>query len=149
MFYLHADSADLKGSSPDSILRKVASLADVVSNLSQVSPDFVFGENDPPAEAIFSEDIISARLRGAYWDAHVLTYRPFIKMVLEFNHQRMYKSSNSGLPANAVCPWNAPSTRVIELARRGIKALVESTKAFDGLGDKRPMIANIFGTAHT
>ncbi|GKU11591.1 unnamed protein product, partial [Fusarium langsethiae] len=37
---------------------------------------------------------------------------------------------------------------VVELAKKGIKALIESTRAFHGLGDKRPIITNIFGTAH-
>lgn len=36
----------------------------------------------------------------------------------------------------------------IGLATKGIKALVESIKAFHGLGDKLPVIGNIFGTAH-
>jgi hypothetical protein len=38
--------------------------------------------------------------------------------------------------------------QVVELAKKGIKALIESTRAFHGLGDKRPIITNVFGTAH-
>ncbi|KAF9769018.1 hypothetical protein IL306_013624 [Fusarium sp. DS 682] len=38
--------------------------------------------------------------------------------------------------------------QVIELAKKGHKALIESTRAFHGLGDKWPIITNIFGTAH-
>ncbi|CAK7238237.1 hypothetical protein SEUCBS140593_010463 [Sporothrix eucalyptigena] len=36
----------------------------------------------------------------------------------------------------------------IMLARRGIQALIESTRAFHGLPDRRFIITNVFGTAH-
>lgn len=36
----------------------------------------------------------------------------------------------------------------IEYAKKGIRALIESTRAFHGLPDKRFVVTNIFGTAH-
>ncbi|ERS95930.1 hypothetical protein HMPREF1624_07464 [Sporothrix schenckii ATCC 58251] len=40
------------------------------------------------------------------------------------------------------------SPKSMALARRGIQALVESTRAFHGLPDRRFIITNVFGTAH-
>ncbi len=38
--------------------------------------------------------------------------------------------------------------KILDYAKKGIKALIESTRSFHGLGDKRPIITNVFGTAH-
>ncbi|KAK3938290.1 hypothetical protein QBC46DRAFT_231755, partial [Diplogelasinospora grovesii] len=46
-----------------------------------VPPKFKFKHSDPPAP-----DILSARLRAKYWGAQVITHRPLIRQILEFNH---------------------------------------------------------------
>ncbi|KGQ02537.1 hypothetical protein BBAD15_g12250 [Beauveria bassiana D1-5] len=38
--------------------------------------------------------------------------------------------------------------QLLVFARKAINALIESTRAFHGLGEKRPIITNVFGTAH-
>ncbi|KAL2014990.1 hypothetical protein VTK56DRAFT_6549 [Thermocarpiscus australiensis] len=45
-------------------------------------------------------------------------------------------------------PKDETSKHVIEYATRGVRALIESTRAFHGLKEKRFIVTNIFGTAH-
>ena len=138
--------------------QNVELVADAVSGMNWVAPRFAFKEDDLPAD-----NILDARLRGKYWGAQVITYRPFIRMILEFHHrQKTHPFSPNPPPAlpdfraGIAHPTIAPGTRsskdldpkLIELARRGIKALIESTRAFHGLGEKRPVITSVFGTAH-
>jgi hypothetical protein len=120
-----------------------------------VPQEFKFNENDPPAT-----DILSARLRAKYYGALVITFRPFIRQIVHFNLQRT--TLNSPVPISGdfrreiTVPVIGPEAttendidpRIIEYARRGIDALIRSTQAFHGLGDKRFIITNVFGTAH-
>lgn len=137
--------------------KNVDVVSDAVSEMNWVAPSFKFRENDPPAN-----DILSARLRAKYWGAQVITYRPFVRQILQFSHAIKYYATPD-FPAVAtefrqdvVAPSIHPSAkthgeidrRVITLAQKGIKALIESTRAFHELGDKRPIITNVFGTAH-
>ena len=120
---------------------------------------FRFNESDPPAL-----DILAARLRAKYWGARVITYRPFVKMIVEFHHGRKHSPAGaapsipthgdyrSELTVPHIHP-EAQSSRdipdqVIEYARRGVNALIESTRAFHGLRDRRFIVTNVFGTAH-
>lgn len=136
--------------------KNVDLVADAVSGMNWVAHSFAFSESDPPAD-----DILAARLRAKYWGAQGITYRPFIRQILQFNHSQGHPSSPnppsmSEFRKDIIAPTIDPNTRsahdipdsVVELAKKGIKALVESTRAFHGLGDKRPIITNVFGTAH-
>jgi hypothetical protein len=143
---------------PGDKFRNVGLVADAVSGMHWVAPSFAFREDDPPAN-----DILSARLRAKYWGAQVITYRPFIRQILQFSHKMNNNSSTSPElhPFNEfrqgiIAPVIQPGTRnagdidpqVVDYARKGIKALIESTRAFHGLDERRPIITNIFGTAH-
>lgn len=137
--------------------RNVRLVADAVSGMHWVAPSFAFREDDAPAD-----DILAARLRAKYWGAQVITYRPFIRQILQFSYRmKTHPSSpNLSIPSEfrdgIIAPYIHPKTRVpseldpllLEMAKKGIKALIESTRAFHGLGDKRPVITNVFGTAH-
>ena len=94
---------------------------------------FKFHPNDRPAN-----DILAARLRAKYWGAQVITYRPFIRMILESN----FDAATGSAPAQDF------SDVVIGYAGKGLRALIESTRAFHGLGEQRFIITNVFGTAH-
>lgn len=132
-------------------------VADAVSGMHWVGPSFAFREGDPPAG-----DILSARLRAKYWGAQVITYRPFVRQILQFTHaiRQGDKSPNlhtfSEFRHGIIAPSIQPGARkvsdidpgVVELARKGIKALIESTRAFHNLGEDRPIITNVFGTLH-
>lgn len=110
-----------------------------------VPPAFQFHEDDPPAK-----DILSARLRAKYWGSQVITYRPFIRQILESNHKvQMESPAAISSPNGSQAPVTGEYPQsTIEYARRGIKALIESTRAFHGIEQKRFIVTNVFGTAH-
>ncbi|AEO62243.1 uncharacterized protein THITE_40970 [Thermothielavioides terrestris NRRL 8126] len=120
-----------------------------------VPPRFKFNHSDPPAG-----DILSARLRAKYWGAQVITYRPFVRQILEFNFQRTYPNEapmpESDFRTDVSIPVIGPDARsaddipqeIIDYAVKGIQALIESTRAFHGLKEKRFIVTNVFGTAH-
>ncbi|KAF4961768.1 hypothetical protein FSARC_10106 [Fusarium sarcochroum] len=154
MFY--APEAPMKSS--EDMFRNVGIIADAVSGMHWVAPNFAFSEDDPPAD-----DILAARLRAKYWGAQVITYRPFIRQILLFSHSikdhalsGSFSSVSSEFRRGIAAPMIQPEANtcvdidphIVDLAKKGIKALIESTRAFHGLGDKRPIIINIFGTAH-
>ncbi|KAL2159086.1 hypothetical protein VTH06DRAFT_2845 [Thermothelomyces fergusii] len=119
-------------------------------HLSFVPPEFMFKPTDPPAS-----DILSARLRAKYWGAQVITYRPFVRQILEFNFQKIANDTplpasdfRSGVVVPVIGPDNDIPPQMIEYARKGVGALIESTRAFHGLKEKRFIVTNIFGTAH-
>ncbi|ODA80281.1 hypothetical protein RJ55_03239 [Drechmeria coniospora] len=156
MFYSPHDPSESKEAA-DNKFKNVGLVADGVSDMTWVAPRYAFREEDPPAT-----EILGARLRGKYWGAQVITYRPFVRAILEFNHNQKIHPASPNFPTTPefregiVYPTIAPGTRtsndldpkLVELARRGIKALIESTRAFHGLGESRPIITNVFGTAH-
>ncbi|KAL2023110.1 hypothetical protein VTK56DRAFT_3716 [Thermocarpiscus australiensis] len=119
-----------------------------------VPPQFKFSLDDPPAK-----DILSARLRAKFWGAQVITYRPFVRQILEFNYSRANDTQmpvsgdfRSGITVPVISP-DAKSKHdipreVVEYAAKGVKALIESTRAFHGLKEKRYIVTNVFGTAH-
>ncbi|UNI14804.1 hypothetical protein JDV02_001399 [Purpureocillium takamizusanense] len=129
-FYAPDSGIDSRSFRLGNWLETASTLSDVVSSLERVTSHFAIKPGDPPAG-----DILSARLRGKYWGAQAITYRPFIRMVLE---RKQFLA--------AVEP--SLYQRVIEHAQRGIEALIESTRAFHGLGNLRPIVTNVFGTAH-
>lgn len=153
LFYSPEDPLD-PNKQRENKLKGVELVARAVLGMDWVAPRYAFNEDDPPAD-----DILSARLRGKYWGAQVITYRPFVRMILEFNHGRKNHPSSPHMTvfregyvysqiASGARSMSDIDPKVVELARRGIKALVESTRAFHGLGEKRPIITNVFGTAH-
>ncbi|KAF4993213.1 hypothetical protein FDECE_13491 [Fusarium decemcellulare] len=133
----------------------VRAIVDVVVGTRWMAPSFAFGQDYPPAD-----DILAARLREKYWGAQVITYRPFIRQILQLSHSKKNHASNLSVPCtssefrqNAAIYAEAEThgnidPKVEEYAKKGIDALVESTRAFHGLGDDRPILANVFGTAH-
>ncbi|KAK1750565.1 hypothetical protein QBC47DRAFT_119169 [Echria macrotheca] len=116
-----------------------------------VPAEFKFKHNDPPAT-----DILAARLRAKYWGAQVITYRPFIRQILGHNHKKLsmrspadFNADGSGQSGMQDVSMDTEITDdMVENAVKGIRALIESTRAFHGLEDKRFVITNVFGTAH-
>ncbi|KAG6014303.1 hypothetical protein E4U43_006683 [Claviceps pusilla] len=141
----------------DPKFNNVGSVADAVSDMKWVTKTFAFKEDDPPAG-----DLLTARLRAKYWGAQVITYRPFIRQILHWSDSMQNNSTGpGGFPISefrhsVAAPVIDPSTKspteipetVKEYAKRGIKALIESTRALHNLGPERPIITNVFGTAH-
>ena len=154
MFYSPEDPT--RGSRGEEKFQNVQLVVDSVSDMRWAAPSFAFKESDPPAS-----DILAARLRAKYWGAQVITYRPFIRQLLQFSHNSKHPLSpnppatsefRSDIDVPRIAPQAKSSseihTDIIAYAQKGIKALVESTRAFHGLGEDRPIITNVFGTAH-
>lgn len=149
-------SKDSTGEKQPSFLEAKA-IADGIEALNWVSYRFKFDQNDPPAE-----NILAARLRAKFWGAMMITYRPFIKQILEFSEAMVQNPDNPALHDDTEfrSGMNVPRiTRnarhkedikpiIIECAAKAIKALIESTRSFHGLGPQRPIITNVYGTAH-
>lgn len=106
---------------------------------------FRFEQGDPPAD-----ELLAARLRAKLWGAQVITYRPFVRYVLECNANAEKPLPRDGRASGAYLQgargYSMP--QVLAFARKGIKALTESTRAFHGLGEERLIVTNIFGTAN-
>ena len=111
-------------------LQNISLLQESVSSAAWIPPTFHFTEDDSPAT-----DILSARMRAKYWGAQVITFRPFIWQVL---HSSDTTSSDRLRTTNFI----------FNQAVFGIKALIESTRAFHGLKGGPPVVTNRFGTAH-
>ncbi|KAK1700702.1 hypothetical protein BDP55DRAFT_139965 [Colletotrichum godetiae] len=147
-------------------MRKVQDLEEQLRSMKWVSKDFHFNEDDEPAK-----ELIDARLRAKYWGARVIIYRPFVRFVLEVSDRLKQRSDSSGVlnketvghigvftqhDATAFVGQGSHGIRghdeltqeVKSYADRGIKALIESTRAFHGVDSKRLLVTNIFGTAH-
>jgi hypothetical protein len=157
MFYSPTDPAN-----EDHVerFRTVELVAESVSSMNWVSPRFRFEETDQPAN-----EILAARLRAKYWGAQMITYRPFIRQILNFSYSMRNNPRSPNLPSTTEfrkgvdAPLIDPNARnpsdidpaITALAVKAIKALIESTRAFhnlDEVGNKRPIITNVYGTAH-
>jgi hypothetical protein len=113
---------------------------------------------DPPAN-----DILGARLRAKFYGAQVITYRHFVLKILDYSASKERNFPSDTVNTEFVDGIRVPKIpsdissaegidpRVLEYARLCIKALVNSTSAFHGLGEigkHRPIVTNIWGTAH-
>ncbi|KAK4230270.1 hypothetical protein QBC38DRAFT_50184 [Podospora fimiseda] len=106
---------------------------------------YKFDTKAPPAS-----DILSARLRAKYWGAQVITYRPFVRQIIEWNY---YKTRNGDVPMSGTVNPDFPQLlephdKTYHYAEKGINALVQSTQAFHNVQKRRYIVTNIFGTAH-
>jgi hypothetical protein len=122
-------------------------------DMSFAGPAYEFLPSDPPAS-----DILNARLRAKYWGAHVLMYRPFVRQVLTLSHN-LATGEDHPLYDGRTYPVDIPvlnpkarniadmDSSVMWYAQQGIRAMMESTRAFHELKDKRFIVTNIFGTA--
>lgn len=116
-----------------------------------VPKDYKWNEDEPPAP-----DILSARLRAKYWGSQVIIYRLYIRAILELDGSTSLMLG--GRPpqpedwASMGLDFGGPNNvdpRILNFARLGIHALIESTRAFHGLdSSQRLIITNVFGTAH-
>lgn len=104
-----------------------------------------------------ANDILNARLRAKYYGAEVITYRHIILKILDANRpeeEQIVAGLRPGIKALDFAPVPGKTRAedvgagVLDFARRGIQALVHSTRAFWGLGDQRIIVTNVWGTAH-
>lgn len=151
------ESAQPKEQIPfQSTMHQVDQLQKALSDMTWVPPMFQFKENDPPAN-----DILGARMRAKYWGAEVITCRPFIKQIVNFNfrggkdgHDAHKLTHGDFSQAYSLPPFEEGRKLAVVpdsvrcYVNRGITALIQSTKAFHGIEDSRFIITNVWGTAH-
>jgi hypothetical protein len=102
-------------------------------------------DNDPLAT-----DILSARLRAKFYGAQVITYRRSLQPgeTISENYVREIGAPAVNKDATRI---DEIDPKVLDYAKKCIKALINSTKAFHGLGNPgkvRLIVTNIWGTAH-
>jgi hypothetical protein len=131
---------------------------DSLSSIPVWAPNMRWNEEDPPAT-----DILGARLRAKYYGAQVITYRHFVLKILDYCASKEKNIPSDTVNTEFVDGIRVPNIskgingaegidpRVLKYAKLCIKALISSTTAFHGLGDPgrhRPIVTNIWGTAH-
>jgi hypothetical protein len=87
-------------------------------------------DGDPP-----SPDILEARLRAKMYGAQVITYRHFLRMVLNSRYEGTGADMEISKP-------------IMEFARKCIRALFFSAQAFWGMKGGRLVVTNVWGTSH-
>jgi hypothetical protein len=105
----------------------------IISSLQSVvkaSPVVYSTDGAPP-----SEDILEARLRAKMYGAEVITYRHFLRMVLNSRYEHPVP--------------NAPiSQKIIHYAVKCVQAMLYSTQAFWNVKGGRLIVTNVWGTSH-
>lgn len=148
----HVAARMSQGEDMETMLSTIDKLQLAVTTKSYMSQLYPFSEDDPP-----SADVLSALLRGKHWAALGVTFRPCIKLILCLSFRlRCSEAGSAGRMATAYDELRPATIRRVEslpfkvwhYAREGIRALIESTRAFHGLEDRRPVLINAFGTAH-
>jgi hypothetical protein len=157
MFRLSSYSPHSHGTSGQADFEDVESVAEEVSY-----KDWFTGNPDSKVTSSLRNVFLTARVRERYWRAQVITYRPFVSMILEFNYLKKH-SGRATIPTQSpfrdgiAHPTITPSTqtfmdldpRLVDMARKGLTALIESTRVFHHLNERRPILTSVFCTAHT
>jgi hypothetical protein len=111
-----------------------------LSLLRKTVPGLKWEDNDTLAS-----DILSARLRAKFYGTEVITYRPYLKEVMN----RASKYPNNGSNQFSPVPQEEISENILNYCKLCIKALVNSTKVFYGMPKgQRLILTNVWGTAH-
>ena len=97
-----------------------------------------WNSSDPP-----SNDINAARLRAKYFGARYIIHRPFVYYALHSNQHRQTTADVEGRE-------DISQSELEQNCRKCIDSARQSTTAFHAFDpdDKRPIVTNIFGTAH-
>lgn len=121
-------------------------------------PALLWEDSDPPAE-----DINIARMRAKYYGGRYIVFRPVLYHYLEVyrpdtqtdpgvESQLWYyidqqgRSMPSGPNGKSVCATLPEEKQAA--CKACIDSAMHSTRAFDGVKGGRPVVTNIFGTAH-
>lgn len=133
--------------------RAVEALEESLSSFQSICGALFGHEGSPPAN-----DILTARLRAKFYGAQVITYRPYVEQILELSSLSSVPSDRSAGAPYAIEMSSYVDGQVfiqtsrfhkhLQYAKRGIRALINSTRAFHGLGGGRLIVTNVWGTAH-
>ncbi|PVH69730.1 hypothetical protein DL98DRAFT_661528 [Cadophora sp. DSE1049] len=133
--------------------RAVEALEESLSSFQSICGALFGHEGSHPAN-----DILTARLRAKFYGAQVITYRPYVEEILELSSLSSVPSDRSAGAPYAIEMSSFVDGQVfiqtsrfhkhLQYAKRGIRALINSTRAFHGLGGGRLIVTNVWGTAH-
>lgn len=137
--------------------RPLIGIKDIEAKLSLdfAGTNYAFRPEDPP-----SPDFLTARLRAKWWEGMVLIYRPFIRQVLMLSHniatgenRPLHGDDGGGRVDMPIIENTARGLADIHsvalyYAQRGINALIECTRAYNRLRDRRYIVTNPFVTSH-
>lgn len=133
--------------------RAVEALEESLSSFQSICGALLGHEGSPPAN-----DILTARLRAKFYGAQVITYRPYVEQILELSSLSSvpldrsagapYAIEMSSFVDGQVFIQTSRFHKHLQYAKRGIRALINSTRAFHGLGGGRLIVTNVWGTAH-
>ena len=118
----------------------IEAMVESIPNMKAVAPSMGWSDSDPPAS-----DILSARLRAKYYGTENITYRPFLKMVMN-RPSRISQGFADNVPSQV--PEEVISPKILKYTQLCIKAMENSTRAFHGMGPGRLIVTNVWGTAH-
>ena len=116
-------------------------MVDAIPNMETVAPQMVWLKDD-----LLATDILSARLRAKYYGTEVITYRPFLKMVM--NRPSRIAQGFKENPTGSNASEEVISPKILSYAKLCIQAMENSTRAFHGMGSGRLIVTNVWGTAH-
>lgn len=100
-----------------------------LNGVRDASKTLAWRDGDPPAT-----NILEARLRAKMYGAQVITCRPFLRMVLNSQYE--------GTGDMAILE------PIMEYARKCIRAMFYSVRAFWGIKGGRLVVTNVWGTSH-
>ncbi|KFY89772.1 hypothetical protein V498_06293 [Pseudogymnoascus sp. VKM F-4517 (FW-2822)] len=112
----------------------IDSLRESLEGSNAIAPSWTWNPDDPPSQSIFA-----ARLRGKYYGGLVITYRPFLKMILD---NEFSARTPEGDQPDYISPM------IMNHARSCIDSLIKSTQAFWNVPGVRPILTNRWGTAY-
>ncbi|KAK4551597.1 hypothetical protein LTR86_011068, partial [Recurvomyces mirabilis] len=143
-----------------------ASVAQVAETLRSHDCLVTLWRNSLPGALIWNnaaapvEDVLSARLRGKYWEARYVMNRPFLDYALHISpftkEGKAVREVACGVNSNRrdeaeICVFEAiasmPEDSIWKAYKRCIDTAMQSTMAFDCVPD-RSTVSNIHGTAH-
>lgn len=103
----------------------------------------VWDDSDPPAK-----DINIARLRAKYYGARYVILRPVLYHCLQVYSTPKQSFDDAGGSTSCSSPLSRVPSEMARACRQCINAAIQSTIAFDNVPGGRPIVTNIFGTAH-
>ena len=110
----------------------INTLIEDLDSVIDANPSLAWRDGEAP-----SSDILEARLRAKMYGAQVITYRHFLRMVLNSRYE--------GTGGGAEMKISEP---IMYFAKKCIRAMFYSAQAFWGIKGGRLVVTNVWGTSH-
>ncbi|ODQ69193.1 hypothetical protein LIPSTDRAFT_108171 [Lipomyces starkeyi NRRL Y-11557] len=114
----------------------IDSLRESLEGYDLIAPSWAWSADDCP-----SQNMLAARLRAKYFGGVVIIYRPFLRMVLNYESKYVAQAAED-VSLDPISPL------IIRYAGNCVDALIKSTQAFQNIRGSRPIVTNPWGTAY-